>query len=108
MSVITQLNAQPYWDDFNPDQKDFLRILFRPGYAVQARELNQLQSILQTQVERFGNHIFKDGSIIIGGQTTLDTTTTKYLKILTQFSGSDVNLNIFAGNVEILVREYTI
>ena len=102
MSVITQLNAQPYWDDFNPDQKDFLRILFRPGYAVQARELNQLQSILQTQVERFGNHIFKDGSIIIGGQTTLDTTTTKYLKILTQFSGSDVNLNIFAGNVEIL------
>lgn len=102
MSVITQLNAQPYWDDFSPEQKDFLRILFRPGYAVQARELNQLQSILQTQVERFGNHIFKDGSIVIGGLTTVDTTTTKYLKILTNFSGSEVDLDIFSGNVEIV------
>ena len=39
-------NAEPYYDDFSEDKK-FLKILFRPGYGVQARELNQLQSILQ-------------------------------------------------------------
>jgi hypothetical protein len=61
----TVLNASPYFDDYNEDKK-FHRILFRPSVAVQARELNQLQSILQNQIERFGNHIFKDGSIIKG------------------------------------------
>lgn len=81
MSIIKELSSSPYFDDFTPEQKDFLRILFRPGYAVQARELNQLQSILQTQIERFGKHIFAEGALIIGGQTTIDAKTSKYLKI---------------------------
>ena len=87
MSAISELNSAPYFDDYSPELKDFLRVLFRPGYAVQARELNQLQSILQTQVERFGNHIFKEGSIVLGGMTTIDTKTPKYLKILDNYSG---------------------
>ncbi|MDC3266472.1 DUF4815 domain-containing protein, partial [bacterium] len=61
----TVLNASPYFDDYN-EEKKFHRILFRPSVAVQARELNQLQAILQNQIERFGNHIFKDGTIIKG------------------------------------------
>jgi len=56
----------PYYNDFEEDKK-FLQILFKPGFPVQARELSQLQSILQNQVERFGNHIFKNGSVVIGG-----------------------------------------
>lgn len=80
MSVIRELSASPYFDDFSPETKDFLRVLFRPGRAVQARELNQLQSILQMQIERLGNHIFKDGSIIYGGGTTIDTVSARYLK----------------------------
>ena len=83
MSVITQLNSAPYFDNYTPEQKDYLRILFRPGYAVQVRELNQLQSILQNQIERFGNHIFKNGSLITGGLTTVDLKTAKYLKLNT-------------------------
>ena len=80
MSLVTAaLNSSPYFDDFTPEQKDFLRVLFKPGYAVQARELNQLQSILQNQVTRLGNTIFQDGSLIIGGKTTLDLTTPQYL-----------------------------
>ena len=81
MSIIKELNSAPYFDDYSPEQKDFLRILFRPGYAVQVRELNQLQSILQQQIERFGNHIFANGALIIGGQTTIDTKTARFLKI---------------------------
>ena len=80
MPAITELNSSPYWDDYSPEEKDFLRILFRPGYSVQARELNQLQSILQEQVTRFGSHIFAEGSIVVGGQTTIDVTA-KYLAI---------------------------
>ena len=53
-------NTSPYWDDYK-DDKQFYRILFRPGYAVQARELTQLQTNLQKQIERHGKHIFTHG-----------------------------------------------
>jgi Domain of unknown function (DUF4815) len=64
--VPTETTVFPYYDDFN-EEKNFYRILFRPGYAVQARELTQLQTILQSQIERFGKHIFENGSLVIGG-----------------------------------------
>ena len=70
MSLNTNFNVTPYYDDFDEDKK-FLRLLFKPGYAVQARELTQLQTLLQNQVERFGNHMFKNGSLVTGGQTFL-------------------------------------
>ena len=59
------LNTYPYYDDFDLD-KNFHRVLFKPGYAVQARELTQLQTILQDQLKRFGDNIFKEGSVISG------------------------------------------
>lgn len=71
MSEIQNFNIDPYYDDYDEDKK-FLRMLFRPGYAVQARELTQLQSILQRQITRFGDHIFKNGSVVTGGQITFD------------------------------------
>lgn len=64
-SLETNLNTPPYFDDFDEDKR-FHRVLFRPSVALQARELTQLQSILQNQIERFGNHIFKDGSVVQG------------------------------------------
>ena len=60
-------NIDPYYDDYNEDKK-FLRMLFRPGYAVQARELTQLQSILQSQIEKFGKNVFNEGSLVYGGE----------------------------------------
>jgi hypothetical protein len=62
-------NQPPYYDDFNEDKK-FLRMLFRPGYSVQARELTQAQTILQNQIERVGKHLFEEGAKIIGGDAT--------------------------------------
>ena len=58
-------NIAPYYDDFSED-KNFARVLFRPGVAVQARELTQAQTILQNQLERFGDHIFENGSVVSG------------------------------------------
>lgn len=65
MPIKTDLSVSPYFDDFNED-KQFHKILFKPEVAVQTRELEQVQSILQNQIERFGNNIFKRGTIIDG------------------------------------------
>ena len=71
MPLTTNYNVSPYWDDFT-ESKRFHRMLFRPARAVQARELTQMQSILQNQIERFGDHIFKEGSIVVGCNFQLD------------------------------------
>ena len=63
------LNQFPYFDDYNEKDK-YYQILFKPGKAVQARELTQLQTILQKQIERLGSHLFKDGSQVIPATTT--------------------------------------
>ena len=69
MSQKTNLNVSPYYDDFDPNN-NFYRVLFKPGFPVQSRELTTLQSILQNQVKSFANHVFKDGSIVIPGNIT--------------------------------------
>ena len=73
MPQKTNLNISPYYDDFNKD-KNFYKVLFKPGFPVQARELTTLQSILQNQLESFGSHIFKEGSMVIPGSVTYDST----------------------------------
>ena len=62
-------NVDPYYDDFD-QAKNFHRILFKPGRAVQARELTQAQTILQDQVTKFADNIFKQNSPVTGGQVT--------------------------------------
>ena len=71
-SLTTNFNVTPYYDDYDPSS-GYYRILFKPGYAVQARELTQMQTALQEQIARFGRNIFKDGTIVIPGQFTLET-----------------------------------
>ena len=58
---------QPYWDTFD-ETKNYHRVLFRPGYAVQARELTQMQTALQAQIDRHGQYAFKDGSRVVNGE----------------------------------------
>ena len=71
MPQKTNLNINPYYDDFDKNE-NFYRVLFKPGFPVQARELTQLQSILQNQIESFGSHLFKEGSMVIPGGITYD------------------------------------
>ena len=72
MAQQINLNVSPYFDDFD-SSNDYYKVLFKPGYPVQARELTGLQSILQNQIEKFGTHMFKDGAKVIPGNTTFDT-----------------------------------
>jgi len=71
MAQKTDLNVTPYYDDYD-EADQFHKVLFKPGKAVQARELTTLQSIQQNQIERFGRHIFKEGSIVIPGSVGYD------------------------------------
>ena len=80
MGITTDFNVSPYYDDFDED-KNFHRVLFKPAVAVQARELTQLQTILQKQIERFGENILKEGSIVKGGNF-VESRNLAYVKIL--------------------------
>jgi len=99
--MTTNFNVEPYYDDYSEDKK-FYRILFRPGYAVQARELTQLQTILQKQIERTGNHLFKDGSMVIPGQVSFDTKLA-YVKLKATYGTTDISayvLNMIGMTIE--------
>jgi len=71
MAQSTNLNVSPYFDDFNADN-NYYKVLFKPGFPVQARELTGLQSILQDQIAKFGTHMFKEGAKVIPGNTSYD------------------------------------
>lgn len=71
MTLKTDLSRSPYFDDYQVS-KNFYRVLYRPGVAVQTRELNQMQSILQDQISKFGRHVFKDGSVVEGCAFSFD------------------------------------
>lgn len=90
MPQDTNLNVSPYYDDFDENKK-FNRVLFKAGIPVQARELTTLQSILQNQIEKFGKHFFKEGSVVIPGSLVYDNEYT-CIKIEPTFFGVPVNL----------------
>ena len=82
MPQSTNLNVTPYYDDFQSD-KDFYRVLFRPGYSIQSRELTTLQSILQNQVESVGKFLIKEGSMVVPGEISFNN---KYSYVFTTTS----------------------
>ena len=71
MTQNTNLNVSPYFDDFDED-KNYNKVLFKPGFPIQSRELTTLQSILQGQIEKFGQHFFKEGAMIVPGGIIFD------------------------------------
>jgi len=101
-TVVKNYNIAPYYDDFD-EAKNYHRILFKPGYSVQARELTQLQTALQAQIDRYGQFAFKDGSRVINGKATLNVEY-DFIKIESSFwngtasVNSDTYLNDFVGS----------
>lgn len=92
--VPTETTVFPYYDDFS-EEKNFHRVLFRPGYAVQARELTQLQTILQNQIERFGKHIFENGSLVIGGGIEFFDSGYQTINLSPTYAGTTIDVSRF-------------
>ena len=101
----TNLNVSPYYDDFSEDSL-YHRVLFRPAYSVQARELTQMQSILQNQIERIGSHFFKEGSMVIPGQSGFDVTYS-YLKVQTSFVVDSVTHTVENFRTDLVGKKLT-
>ena len=103
MPINKNLNQAPYFDDYDAE-KQFYRVMFKPGYAIQARELTQLQSILQNQVESFGDNVFKEGSIVKGCNfTELDDL--QYVKLNDGPTGFNAESYISTSAVETLAGQ---
>ena len=88
-------NIEPYYDDFDPN-KNFHRILFKPGYAVQARELTQSQTILQNQISQFASAIYSQNTPVSGGQVTTNLNC-YYLKLNTTYNNRSISASDFVG-----------
>jgi hypothetical protein len=91
--MAQNFNASPYYDDFNPS-KNYHRILFKPGVAVQARELTQSQTIIQNQISNFASAIYSQNTPISGG------------KITTNFNVYYLKLNITYNNASIVASSF--
>ena len=89
MAEKTDLNVAPYYDDFDSSD-NFVKTLFRPGFAIQARELTQLQSALQKQISQHGSHMFKEGAQVIPGAVSYNR---QYhsLKLASTYAGETIN-----------------
>ena len=90
-TVVKTYSNSPYFDDFD-ETKNFHRILFKPGFSVQARELTQLQTALQAQIDRHGQYAFKDGSRVVNGKATLNVAY-DFIKIETSFWNGSATVN---------------
>jgi hypothetical protein len=95
MAQKTNLNINPYFDDFD-STKNFYKILFNPGRPIQARELTTLQSVLQDQIESFGSHIFKEGAMVIPGAITFDS----------QFYAVKLNSTNFGVPIDLYIDQF--
>jgi hypothetical protein len=96
--MALNFNVDPYFDDFDPN-KNFHRILFKPGFAVQARELTQSQTILQNQITSFADAIFAQNTPISGGKVTVNQNV-YYLKLnATDNSGATISAESFDNGV---------
>lgn len=87
------LNVSPYFDDFDQN-KNYYKVLFKPGLPVQARELTTLQSILQNQIEKFGDHFFKEGDVVIPGQTNFNA----------YYNAVELNRNFLGSSVSSYIK----
>jgi hypothetical protein len=68
----SSLQYSPYFDDFFKTEhnfaKNYKQILFVPGRPLQSRELNQIQSIINDNIKNHFDTVYKNGSVIYGGE----------------------------------------
>ena len=96
MPIETDLSVSPYFDEAAAGlEKNYYKILFKPSVPVQVRELNELQTILQNQIEEFGDSVLKKGTIV-RGCTFSFFNNYPFIKIKdSQVDGAPVNISAF-------------
>ena len=89
MPISTNTNVKPYFDDFDSD-KNFYRVMYKPGFPIQARELTTTQSILQDQIEKLAGVFLKEGDVVVSGDFTLGIPSS-YVRLASLTQGATAN-----------------
>jgi len=89
------LFSRTYKDDF-ADSANYHRVLFNSGRALQARELTQLQTIIQKEMEVFGRNIFKEGANVAPAGITINNRY-EFIKLDTSNNTLPVDTSNFIG-----------
>ena len=87
MPANHNLNVPPYNDDWDA-KNNFYRVMYKPGFPIQTRELNQVQSITQEQIESLASRFMKDGDNVVPGEFSL-AIPTSYVRVSTITNGSE-------------------
>ena len=66
--LIQTTFANTYKDDYS-DSDNYYKVLFNNGRALQQRELNQMQSIINNDVKTNSDFLFQHGAAAVGGST---------------------------------------
>lgn len=107
-NILTNTTFSTTYKDDYVDSDHYHRILFKAGRALQARELTQMQTIQQKEIERFASNIFNEGGVVRAGNITLNTVY-EYIK-LKSISNNDLVSEIIGqtfyvqGNADIKVK----
>jgi len=115
-NVTSTTFLSEYDDDFR-DSDHYHRVLFNNGRALQARELTQMQTIIQKEVERLAKFVVSEGSIFNNSGTLASGTNAAsytYFQVAALpsgyagFKGTEVNFNntVFA-TVKAIVPDNT-
>ena len=89
MPISTNTNVKPYYDDFDSD-KNFYRVMYKPGFPIQARELTTTQSILQDQIEKLAGVFLKEGDVVVSGDFDLGIPSA-YVRLASLTQGATAN-----------------
>jgi hypothetical protein len=87
--MAINLTSSPYFDDYQ-ESKKYHKILFVPDRPVQARELTQIQTIIQNQIKRLGDFTFQNGTVVIPGKIDFDNLVT-YIKLEPLYNGVSID-----------------
>jgi hypothetical protein len=94
-------NRTPYYDDFD-GSRNYMKVLFRPGRPVQTRELNQIQSIVQNQIQLFANHIFKNGSRVSNARASYAPQSYARLEDISPWNSLNVDTRYFTEGTRVV------
>lgn len=97
-TLTEQTLRSTYKDDYH-DSDNYHRILFNAGRALQARELTQLQTIIQSEITRFANNIYgKDGVAVVNGGMYVNDAH-QYIKISNDQNNSFTDVSALKGQI---------
>lgn len=80
MTNFTSKTFKETYRDFYSAEDGYHKVLFNAGRALQARELNEAQTIIQEELARVGRNLFREGAMVKAGGVMIDNAK-EYIRI---------------------------